>query len=523
MEEGEKEKFEKILMSITGKYPKLSKDEFLKMINEKINSLGGMINKDVAALLVAQSLGLDVTDLVSPYKKRYKSNVLASGLRGITITGKVMYVSPVRKISNNDGGRSFVTVMLNDDSGKNIEITFWGSMIQNALKLRMGYIVEIHGGTVKELTPEPKVNVNRGVIRIINQEKPEFKDTIVERASCVTISGYVVDLYNTGDDGYPVAALVKSDDSYHRVLLTDEQSKKLYNKVYAIFKGCFVRALNENAIDLMMSIDGIVDIYEKEIPSIIEVMNVDSIYNLKVSSYINVNGRIKNLTDKVFMLGSGFCIPVKGAQHLNDGIFTFKGALFGNLNKPSLIIDKYSKIIQEESEIESRAGTNVQLEINRYYYVYGKLSNIKYIDLIRTCPACGFKLSSWENSCSKCGYKGSFNLIPELSFILVNDLGSIDIIVQGNDASILIGYDERAISDAIELGIIDHLKDLIEDSIKGSELIIGGLVKDVKPLIIAREVYKLKSNEHDKIIEESDYGREEEKKEASTKSNKEAP
>ncbi|MGC9165200.1 MAG: DUF2240 family protein [Thermoprotei archaeon] len=518
--EGEKEQFEKILESITSKYPKISKHEFIRMINEKINSLGGMINKDVAALLVAQSLGLDVTDLVSPYKKKYKSRILASGLRGITITGKVMYVSPLRKININDEKKPFVTAILNDDSGNNIEVTFWGSIVQNALKLRMGHTVEIYGGTVKELTPEPKISVSRGSIKILNQEEPEFKNTIAERASAVIISGHVVDLYDTGDDGYPIAVLIKSDNSQHRVLLTDEQARKLYSKAYVVFKGCFVKSLNDNAVDSMMSIDGIVDIYEKEVPQIIETLDVDSVYNLKTSSYINITGHVKNIDNKIFIIGTNFCIPVRTIQYLNDGIFTLKGVLFGNLNKPNLIVDKFSKIIQEQSEVKKEISKNIQLEIDRYYYIYGKLSNIKYIDLIRTCPVCGSRLNSWENFCSKCGHKGSFNLIPEISFILMNDLGPIEVVIHSKDSYILIGYDEQAVIDAAELGIINYLKDLIEDSIKGSELIIGGQVKEIKPLIIAREVYKLKSNEHDKVLEESENGRKEEKKEASEKGNK---
>ncbi|MEM3833134.1 MAG: DUF2240 family protein [Thermoprotei archaeon] len=521
MKEEEKEQFEKILESIVSKYPKISKDELVRMINEKINSLGGMINRDVAALLVAQSLGLDVTNLVGPYRKEYKSHILASGLRGITIIGKVMYVSPLRTINVNDEKKSFVTVILNDDSGNNIEVTFWGSMVQSALKLRMGYTVEIYGGTVKELTPEAKINVSRGSIKILNQGEPEFRDIIAEHASATVISGHVVDLYDTGDDGYPVAVLIRSDNLQHRVLFTNEQAKKLYSKAYVILKGCFIRSLSENVVDSMMSVDGIIDTYEKEAPQIVEILDVDSVYNLKTSSYINITGLIRNVNDKIFMLGANFCIPVKSTQYLNDGVFTLKGILFGNLNKPILIVDKFSKIIQEQSEVKKDASRNIQFEINRYYYIHGKLSNIKYIELIRTCPVCGFKLNSWENFCSKCGYKGPFNSIPELSFVLTNNLGSIEVVFHGKDSCILIGYDEQAIIDAVELGIINYLKELIEDSIKGSELIIGGSVKDVKPLIIAREVYKLKSNEHDKIAGESKRGREEEKKEASEKSNKE--
>jgi hypothetical protein len=67
------------------------------------------------------------------------------------------------------------------------------------------------------------------------------------------------------------------------------------------------------------------------------------------------------------------------------------------------------------------------------------------------------------------------------------------------------------------------LKDTIKDSLKTLKLIIGGQLKEVKPLIIAKEVYKLKNNKYDKITEEKRDGREEEKKEADKEGYKETP
>ncbi len=518
VQENEKEEFERILMSITSKYPSISKDELLRMVNEKINSLGGMVNKDVAALLVAQSLGLDVTDLVSPYKKSYKSKILASGLRGITLIGKVAYISPIRTISNNKE-RTFVSVILNDENGQNIEVTFWGDMVHNALKLRMGFIVEIHGGTVKELTPEPRINVSRGSIKVISKEEPTFKNTINERMACVVIDGVITDLYETDDESYPIAALIKTNGLQHRILLTHEQSNNLRNNTHAIFKGCFVKSISENVADLMMSIDGIVNTDKEETSSIKTIVSVDDLYNFNNPSYVNVNGLVHISDYRIFLLGSKFCIPVKIInKQLTDGPYILKGALLENLHKPSLIIDKFTKVVQGSNEIEKDV---VQWQLGRYYYVYGFINAVKYINSVQICPSCGSQLGSWEKTCNRCGYKGPFNLTPEISFIIDNT-ESIEIILRGKEAESLIGYDAQAISDAIELGIYNHLKDAIESSIKNLKLVIGGQLKEIKPLIVAKEVYKLKNNKYDKIMEEEEDGREEEKEEASKESYKEA-
>lgn len=521
MQEDEKKRFEKILMDITNKYPSISKDELLKMINEKINMLGGMINRDVAALLVAQSLGLDITDLVSPYKRSYKSKILAPGLRGITLIGKVMYVSPVRKISSNNEERTFISVILNDESGQNIEVTFWGNMVHSASKLRMGLIVEIHGGTVKESTPEPRINVNRGSIKIIREEKPTFKNIIGEHAAGVMIDGYVIDLYETDDESYPIAALVRTNESQHRILLTHDQASLLNNNIYAIFKGCLVRSINESAVDLMMSIDGTVDVNTEKISNIKNIISVDELYNFRKPLYVDVKGFISAVNDKIFVLGSKLCIPIKSNILLNDGSFTIKGALFENLYKPNLIIDKFTKIIQEPNEMKKDLN-EIKWQINQYYYVYGSVNTINYIDSITTCPSCGTQLSSWEKTCNKCGYTGSFNIIPEISFT-IDGTNPIEIILRGQEVETLTGYNEQAIIEAIELGVSDYLKDIIKDSLKDLKIIIGGQLKEIKPLIIGKEVYKLKNNKYDKITEEKEDGREEEKKEASKESRKKAP
>lgn len=522
MQEDEKKRFEKILMDIISKYPSISKDELLKMINEKINILGGMINRDVAALLVAQGLGLDITDLVSPYKRSYKSKILAPGLRGITLIGRVMYVSPIRKISSNNEERQFVSVILNDESEqKNIEITFWGNMVHNALKLRMGFIIEVHGGIVKESTPEPRINVNKGSIKIIREEKPIFKNIITEHAAGVIINGYVIDIYETGDESYPIAALVKTNDSQYRILLTREQVSILNNNTYAVFKGCLVRSMDENAVDLMMSVDGIIDVNTEKVSNIKNIVSVDELYNFKKSSYVNVQGFINIVDDKIFILGSKFCVPIKSSILLNDGAFTIKGALFENLYKPNLIIDKFTRIMQESGEIKEDLN-NIEWQIDQYYYVHGSVNTINYIDAINVCPSCGSQLSSWEKTCNKCGYTGQFNVIPEISFTIDN-IKPIEIILRGQEIEKITGYSERAIIEAIELGISDYLKDTIKDSLKTLKLIIGGQLKEVKPLIIAKEVYKLKNNKYDKITEEKRDGREEEKKEADKEGYKETP
>lgn len=519
VQEDEKKRFEKILMDITNRYPSISKDELLKMINEKINMLGGMISKDVAALLVAQSLGLDITDLVSPYKRSYKSKILAPGLRGITLIGKVMYVSPVRKISNNNEERPFVSVILNDESGQNIEVTFWGNMVHNASKLRMGFIIEIHGGTVKESIPEPRINVNRGSIKIIREEEPTFKDIIGEHAAGIMIDGYVIDLYETGDESYPIAALIRTNNSQHRILLTRDQANFLNNNIYAIFKGCFVRSINESAIDLMMSVDGTIDVNTEKVSNIKNIISIDELYSFRKPSYVNVKGFINIVNDKIFILGSKLCVPVKSNILLNDGMYTIKGALFENLYKPNLIIDKFTKVVQESNEIKKDLN-EIEWQINQYYYVYGSVNTINYIGSVNVCPSCGSQLGSWEKTCNKCGYTGPFNIIPEILFT-IDDKNPIEIILRGQEIETLTGYSEQAIIEAIELGISDYLKDIIKDSLKTLKLIIGGQLKEIKPLIIAKEVYKLKNNKYDKIAEEKEDGREEEKKEASKESHKE--
>ncbi|MEM1581221.1 MAG: OB-fold nucleic acid binding domain-containing protein [Candidatus Bathyarchaeia archaeon] len=91
---------EDIINKIISERPELTKEEILKIIKKREKNAKGFLTPESAALSLAADLGitLDVS-----FKREVNVKDLVSGLNDVTISGRIINVSPLKKFSRQDG------------------------------------------------------------------------------------------------------------------------------------------------------------------------------------------------------------------------------------------------------------------------------------------------------------------------------------------------------------------------------------------------------------------------------------
>ncbi|MEM2320694.1 MAG: hypothetical protein QXS79_02260 [Candidatus Bathyarchaeia archaeon] len=92
---------EHIIAKILSVRPDLSRDKVMRMIEERERLAGGFLTRESAALALAAELGVIIEPNLR-YEMRIKD--LVSGLRDVTITGRVIYISQLKRFSRPNGG-----------------------------------------------------------------------------------------------------------------------------------------------------------------------------------------------------------------------------------------------------------------------------------------------------------------------------------------------------------------------------------------------------------------------------------
>ncbi|MBS7605152.1 MAG: hypothetical protein QXR84_02795 [Candidatus Bathyarchaeia archaeon] len=91
---------EQIITKILSEKPGLTREEIMKMIEEREKLAGGFLTRESAALSLAAELGVAIKP---NFKYETLIKDLVSGLRDVTVTGRVIYVSQLEKFNRPDG------------------------------------------------------------------------------------------------------------------------------------------------------------------------------------------------------------------------------------------------------------------------------------------------------------------------------------------------------------------------------------------------------------------------------------
>jgi len=200
----------------------LSREEALRRIKEKVRELGGLIDDEAAALMIAKELGLNLPSRNIELGK-LKIGDLVEGLRKVEIIGRVLRVSPplIYKFRGDRSERA--ELILGDESGT-IRVVLWPplSNVVRSLKLGVGDAVKISGGVVRKFREKLEVNLSKGSsLEILKNcvELPKLNE-IIGPISFIKLK--VTDVYGpVVYEGRRKVACIegKEEGSYARVVL----------------------------------------------------------------------------------------------------------------------------------------------------------------------------------------------------------------------------------------------------------------------------------------------------------------
>lgn len=141
-----KEETLRILERILAERPDLSEEEVYSLVKRRIDELGGLIEEDAAAMLVAKELGvrLPKSDVVSQLSS-LKIGDIVTGLRNIALRGYVLRVSNLNSIEREGRVKKYLRIVVGDETGA-VSLSLWNEEAERAFRdIRPGDIVLIEG------------------------------------------------------------------------------------------------------------------------------------------------------------------------------------------------------------------------------------------------------------------------------------------------------------------------------------------------------------------------------------------
>lgn len=93
--------FEDIIARILSVRPELTREKVLEMIKAREKSAKGFLTRESAALSLAADFGITVDETF--FRRELQIKDLVSGLGNVTVSGRVIYVSPLKRFMRSDG------------------------------------------------------------------------------------------------------------------------------------------------------------------------------------------------------------------------------------------------------------------------------------------------------------------------------------------------------------------------------------------------------------------------------------
>jgi hypothetical protein len=183
----------------------LSEREIKAKINEKLESLSGLVSEEGAAHIVANELGIKLFDGIMTLKIK---NFLA-GMRNVDLTAKVIKIYDTKQFQSNGRSGQLTSVLLGDETGT-IRSVFWNKAVDNIaelkendiIKLKSGYIRDNNGRNELHLNDQTKILINPAGETITTVagagyakgERKQLKD-ITEQDSNIEVLGTIVQVF----------------------------------------------------------------------------------------------------------------------------------------------------------------------------------------------------------------------------------------------------------------------------------------------------------------------------------------
>jgi len=142
--------FNEVIERILSSRPDLSREEVIKIIEKKKGEARGFFTNEVAARLVASELGLEIRH--QSFQSEVLVRDLVSGLRDVTVTGRVIAVYPLKTFKRSDWTEGRVAHLLIVDKTGTLKVVLWDekTSLVEAGNVEQGQIVRISHGYVRQ-------------------------------------------------------------------------------------------------------------------------------------------------------------------------------------------------------------------------------------------------------------------------------------------------------------------------------------------------------------------------------------
>ena len=140
---------EEVVERILASRPDLTRDEVLRMIEEKASKTGPAMSMLSAALSVARELGVKIDLNFEPGTQIGK---LVTGLSDVTVTGRIMSLRRVRKFRRRDGRTGKMASMVIADETGSVRVVLWDEKAElvESGELEVGQVVQVAHAYTRE-------------------------------------------------------------------------------------------------------------------------------------------------------------------------------------------------------------------------------------------------------------------------------------------------------------------------------------------------------------------------------------
>lgn len=213
----------------------ISKEEFTRKVEEKVEQMSGLCDTKTAAMLVAHDLGASDTEK----KEIHKISDITPNSGNVKIIAKVMSVFPAREFNRNDETTGRVANVIAADETGSIRLTLWdekADIVKNE-NIEIGKNYQI-AGYVKEGYSGIEVNIgNNGVLcetdekvdaRIDSKKIEDVKDGMGDinlRARIIDISEIRTFKRKDGGEGKVANLLIGDETGKIRLTLWDDMAE----------------------------------------------------------------------------------------------------------------------------------------------------------------------------------------------------------------------------------------------------------------------------------------------------------
>jgi replication factor A1 len=286
----------------------ISKEDFLQRIQEKVESMGGLCDEAMAAMLVANELGFSDAG-----RDSIKVENITPESGPVNFIARIISVFDVKEFTRNDGTIGRVgNLIVGDETGK-VKLTLWDSMADliKTGKVKVGQTVQI-SGFAKQGYSGVEVNVgNNGVLTESEEDvdvvssSPKIKD-IKDGMGDLNLTGKVLEVSEVrtfqrkdGSSGRVGNILLGDETGTLRVTLWDEKTDFLKELEYGDTVELINAYARENAftqkVELQIGNRSIIRRSEKKVEYEEEFTQIADIK--ADMNNINVSGRVLDISE----------------------------------------------------------------------------------------------------------------------------------------------------------------------------------------------------------------------------------